>query len=564
MVVDKSSDTELRFKNPGLLLLVVLGFVFWGVGFLDLLGHTSAEPTVFGRYSLPFFIFIILYGCTIVIWFALFFNSSLLLRVAGLVGVIQGDIRLAIAAFGGMGFAFWIIFEWDRWTRLPGLQFGAFGLTMLAFLILLFANWNKRTELQKWRLWIAYPLFVLMVLEGVIQIMAWLVVLPGVHRIGGDFYPYERIYYNGEGFFQNDFANRYGWNFLDARLDDRKKRILIVGGSYVQALPIPPEKQFGVVLSENINQHQTDMAMQVEIVSIGMPGFGLSPFLYEDSITEFPNTIKFDEIIVMFHLGDDFQSPSMSNNPIIYSVSETNEVEVNPDHLKLRHDLTHYFLRSYLSFQLVETVRSNYLTPKVIDGLLYDWSGERWEVVGSTGDELNFPRLVGFVNDTYTFTEPSHAGIRSTDLKIIPGGNNFMFIQDRNKGVDEAIAIAGSMLATANEIAIANGITLRVVTIPLFPEEFYNTYQSGDWGPIIDKFDLLLPERALIEIAEKNNIPILPMGQYMLKDQLTAEQIKALYLSNNLGSLSPEGHDYFANALYMCFYSNNVNPICSK
>ena len=52
MVVERVDGTELRFKNPGRLLLVVFGFLFWAIGFIDLLGHTSAEPDVFGLLSI--------------------------------------------------------------------------------------------------------------------------------------------------------------------------------------------------------------------------------------------------------------------------------------------------------------------------------------------------------------------------------------------------------------------------------------------------------------------------------------------------------------------------------
>jgi hypothetical protein len=101
MAVEKIGN-EIRFKNPGGLLMVVLGFAFWGVGFLDLLGHTSAEPDVFGLYSLPFFLLILLYALTSVIWFALFFNADLLMRVAGVVKSVQSNRKLADLRMGSL------------------------------------------------------------------------------------------------------------------------------------------------------------------------------------------------------------------------------------------------------------------------------------------------------------------------------------------------------------------------------------------------------------------------------------------------------------------------------
>ncbi len=423
MVVETVNDTELRFKNPGRLLVLVIAFLFWGIGFLDLLGHKSRDQEIFGLYSLPFFLFLLLYGSLLIVWILLFFNAILLSRVVDGIRYIQSKTWLVLIAFASLGVALWVILEWDRWSRLPGLQFSIFGLIVLAFGILLFTDWTEKKDQQGWRKFIAYPVFVLIALELVLQVLAWFGLLPGVHKIGGDFYPFERVYYNG----RNDFANRYGWNFPDAKMDDNKKRILVIGGSYVQAIQIPPEQQSSVHLTELLNQDPA--GEPVEVIPIGMPGFGVSPFLYDVVLGELPNIIKYDEMVVVFHLGDDFQSPSRSNNAITYTVSDTGVVEVDPEDAKLRHDLSHYYLRAYMSLQLVTTIRSNYLTPKVVNAL---FQGQDAAGLSTGEDGINFPRLKGYVTDTYTITEPGHAGIKSTDLEVIPQGNNFMFMQATN------------------------------------------------------------------------------------------------------------------------------------
>lgn len=557
MAVENINGTEYRFKNPGRLLLVVIGFVFWGVGLLDLLGHTSADADLFGLYSLPFFILILLYASTIVIWFALFLNSNLLSRVAEGVRSIQNSC-LMFGVFLGLGIAFWVIFEWDRWARLPGLQFAVFGLVVLAFLIFLFAYWGEGVSRQPWRRGIAYPLAALAVIEIIVQGAAWLGFLPGVLTIGGDFYPYERIYTTGEGH-RDAFANRYGWNFTDEEWVGEKRRIVLVGGSYVQALPIPPEQQLSMLLTDRLNETEAGNVMQVQVVPIGMPGFGVSPFLYDQSMQELPYLLDTRELIVFFHLGDDFQSSS--NNAIRYIRDSSNKIIVHPDDAWLRHDLTHYFLRSFLSLQLVETIRSNYLTPKVIQSWMHGGGADSVSVSAEAGD-FDFPRSVATVSDTYDVTEPGHGGIKTTDLELIPHGNNFMFEAGGSEEAQQAIAIADSMFATAQEIGRSNNVTLRIVTVPVFPEGFYTSYRSGSWEPKLGEYDLFLPEKALIDIAQKHNIPILPMGQYMLEDGLTVDEISALYLPNDQGSLTPEGHRYYADAVYTCFFADPSNSVC--
>lgn len=562
MVVEKVGS-ELRFKNPGSLLMVVLGFAFWGVGFLDLLGHTSAQPDVFGLYSLPFFILIILYGLTITVWFALFFNADLLMRVAGGVKYLQNNARLAVITLFGLGLALWLIFEWDRWTRLPGLQFSAFGLVTLASAIFLLANWNESAKQQIWRKIIVYPFLALLVVEILLQILARFGALPVVDKIGGNFYPYERIYYRGETV-HNNFANRYGWYYLDTKLDTKKKHILVVGGSYVQGFQVQAEQQFSAVLADLIDEGQTDLAGNVDLMPVGMPGFGLSSYLYTDAMVEMPDLVNTDEIIVMFHLGDDFQSPVRDENGIHYVLNETGAADLDHADARLRHDLTHYYLRGFMSFQVVGTIRSNYLTPKVIAGLVRGSGGETRTSAAPSVGEADFPRIVGHVSDAYTLTEPGHAGIKATELEIISKGNNFMFVQSGNEDVRDALLIADSLLKNAQEIAHDKGITLRIVTIPMFPEEFYESFDGANWEPQFGEYDLFQPEQALVEIAEKYDISILPMGQYMLQDGLSVEEIRALYLPNREGGFTPDGHTYFADAIFSCFYSTAATGSCSK
>lgn len=564
MVIETSDGKDLRFKNPGRLLFVVFAFIFWGVGLLDLLGHNSAEPDLFGLYSLPFFLFILIYVSTIGIWIYLFVNSEVLARVSEGIRYVQSKTGLALAAFITQMIAMWVILEWDRWSRLPGLQFAAFGFVVMAIGILLFSNWSDMNEGQWWRKLIAYPLLALVVVEVIIQIVAYFGLLPGTHMIGGDFTPYERIYYNAEGF-RNGFANRYGWTFPDYSLDDEKKRVLIVGGSYVQAMQVQPEQQMGAVLSDLINRGNEEGEVPTEVVSIGLPGFGPSPYLYDVFLSELmmePGPLVVDEIIVLFHLGDDFQTVSPVGDPIVYTVDDSGNASVAPEDARLRHDLTHYFMRGYLSFQIVETIRANYLTPKVVGGLLR--SNDNTVQASVAADEaINFPRVQGKVTANLSLTEPDHAGIRSTDFSIIPYGNNFIFSTDADEEARESLIIANSILKTANEVASANNIMLRVVTIPAFPGAFFADFEAVNWESQIGEYDLFLPEKALMEGAEREGIPMLPMGQYMAGNNLTVEDIEQLYFANGQGPFTPQGHEYFANAIFECFFSDESDDACS-
>ena len=222
---------------------------------MDLIGHTSKQPVIFGLYSVPLFIFIVLYGCMLAVWIVLFVSPQILARAVAGIRYIQSKTWLVLTLLVGLGLTLWVLLEWDEWSRFPGLQFSAFAMALLAAAILIFSGWNEHRRGQRWRKVIGYPLLALVAIEAVIQIVALFGMLPGSHRIGGNFVPYERVYQNEEGF-RNDIANRYGWYYPDARLNDEAKRIIIFGTSQAQALQVAPEQQTGALLSELINQSQ--------------------------------------------------------------------------------------------------------------------------------------------------------------------------------------------------------------------------------------------------------------------------------------------------------------------
>lgn len=567
MVIDSEDKKDLRFKNPERLLLVVIAFIFWSVGFLDLLGHTDPQPEVLGFYSLPTSILIVLYGSMLAIWVVLFSKPDILSRVVKGIEYIQSKTWLVLSILTVFAFAFWVIFEWSKWASFPGLQLSVFVLVLLATLILVFSGWREHRKVQWWRRVIAYPLFALVAVEAVVQIVALLGILPGIQNIGGEYIPYERVYQNGEGF-RNGYANRYGFYFPDFELNDDNRRILLLGGSYVQALQVSPEQQVSALLSDLMNQNQKEDVPQTEVAAMGLSGFGPSPLLFDEVFQRHITLRGADEIILFLHLGDDFQSASPSANPIVYTVGEDGTVEVQ--NAPFEHNLGHFFLRGYLSFQPVEILRSNYLTPKAIEGFARTWANDAQATSETTvqNSEFDIPRLKGSVTDIYTINEGYHVGIKDTHVEKIPDGNNFMFKRGDNPARDASIAIVAGLLQQAQDIALANGVPFRIVTIPTFPKAFYNQASADNWEPELGDYDLFLPERALAEIAQQEDIPMVSMGQYMYEDGLGINEINELYYLDGQGHFTPKGHEYFANAVYSCFFAdqqsqNSENSNCS-
>ena len=388
-----------------------------------------------------------------------------------------------------------------------------------------------------------------MAVEAVIQILALLGILPGVHHIGGDFTPYERVYQNEEGF-RNGYANRYGFYFPDFALNDDNRRILILGGGHIQGLQVSPEQQVSALLSNLIGQNQKEDETPSEVIAMGLAGFGPSPYLFDEVFQRHMSVRGADEIILFLHLGDDFQSTSPSTNPIVYTVDDDGTVEVQ--NTAFEHNLGHFFLRGYLSFQPVEILRGNYLTPKAIAGFTRTWVNDAQATVQS--GEFDIPRLRGSITDRYALNELYHVGIKDTRVEKLPDGNNFMFKKGDNPARDASIAIMAGLLQQAQEMALTNDVPFRIVTIPAFPKAFYNQNSTDNWEPELGEYDLFLPERALADIAQQEGIPMLAMGQYMYEDRLGVDEIKEFYYLDGQGHFTPKGHEYFANAVYLCFF----------
>ena len=55
------ANTQWSLEAPEYLLIIVIGAIAWTVGFVQLINHTSKDAVVFGLYSVPYFVFLILY-----------------------------------------------------------------------------------------------------------------------------------------------------------------------------------------------------------------------------------------------------------------------------------------------------------------------------------------------------------------------------------------------------------------------------------------------------------------------------------------------------------------------
>ncbi len=527
MVIENPENKTLEFANPGSLLVLVIVFIFYSLGFIDLLAHKSAVPDIFGLYSLPFFLFLLLYAAGLVVLGVLFFHPPSLERVKKTIVYIQERSWLGTAFFAAGLAGILIIFtDWDRWRGFPALRLMFLLLILIVTGIVLFSGWSSRKP-KPWRRAAALVLAAALLLELGLQGLAWAGWLPGfVSRIDSPFVAYGRVY-TTEGGFTNSTRNRNGLYYPESRFDQRSRRILLTGDSLVEALQIEPRDHFGVQLEKLIAGAPTGET-GTEVFALGLPGY--SPTIYLD-VPLLPFTLEFfqpDEIIVFVDLArdlDDLANPGPDS--AAYTVSADGEVQRDTSTTPNFHRLQHTVLHAYEPIQPVLTIRSHYLTTKVLGAL----------VAGGSGPAAAAQGL-------------------GPDADGAAGGVNLAFFTpDGNPQSERGYAILLDLLDRFQWYAEGRGHTVRLVTIPAFTPEFFNRDQGAAWEPSKGAYDLFLPERKLIEFASDHDLPILPMGHYMQAQGLSVGEIRDMFFEEGTGHLTPAGHAFFASAIFDCFYA---------
>jgi hypothetical protein len=542
-------------------LIVLLYALLWALGFIDLVNHTSMDDRadVLGRYSLPFFVVLILYASGFLVWAGLLFVPSAWLSRG--IAFIQKRLWLALTILVALAGAVWSLFAMKQFVLYPGLHFSLLALALLTAAVMIFARWGRRQVIQPWRKIAALLIAALLIVEAFTQLMAFLGIMPGIHRMNGRNVPYGRVYYNQEGL-GNGITNRYGWYYPEFRLASGSHRVVLVGDSFIQALQIKPSQHLGVKLQALINAGTQDDG-QAEVLGLGHPGFG--PGVYMDiAILEVSiDALEPDEIVAFINLGSDLKSSSTPAQDRVYFYVDANgSAKVHPDSHFFWHDVAHYVIFGYESFDLVRTLGTHYLTPQLIKGITGSQKdGQHEAQAASHGpvieDSKRIPSYRGYVTE-WGPRFGTHTTVERTDLLVEPGVSNHIFEIKGNAATQEAYDITQSLIKLLRDYTKAKGITLRLVTIPVFPHAFYTQYQGDDWVPEMGDYDLFLPERVLREFAEAKSIPFLSMGQYMKENGLTVEDIQRLYYADGQGHLTPEGHQLFADAVYQCFYSSSA------
>ena len=150
---------------------------------------------------------------------------------------------------------------------------------------------------------------------------------------------------------------------------------------------------------------------------------------------------------------------------------------------------------------------------------------------------------------------------RTDDMPF--GKASFLFETGENELASTAYGIMFAQIRRLQGFMGTQDVNIRIVTIPFFPDTFYETQSGSDWETQFDDYDILLPEDHLVTFAEENNIPIIAIGAMMQNQGLSVEEIQSLFFNDGTGYLTAEGHQFFAEQVYNCFYNGEISD-CSN
>ena len=202
MTTNSLDSLEDRIQKPGYLLILVVVLLLLLVGLVDLIDFQSPKPTIFGRYDLPYFLFLVAYTLFTLAW------ASLLLRpnddhlLTGLLDYIQNHPLLAIGILGLIVFVILAMLNASRGIEhvilsMPAIQAIVITILLLFAALILFYKWGDPSRPQRWRKIILALIGLVLAGEILVQGLAFFGLLPSISSTiehEEDYSPYSRIY----------------------------------------------------------------------------------------------------------------------------------------------------------------------------------------------------------------------------------------------------------------------------------------------------------------------------------------------------------------------------------
>jgi hypothetical protein len=547
--LQKSPSLEERLQpwidQAEYLILLTIAFMAWAAGWVDLLGFQPSSPEATERFRLPHIALIVVYSLGFVALGWAMVSLRTLERLKRLVTALQARPLWTAVVWIGFGMVLWTMLarsifgvEISRfWANFRLLQLAILVLMLVFSAAVLLTRPSAGTPMQRWRIVVLALIGVVLVAEVVVQLLGVVRALP-VDNISGITVPYGRIYQQSEGF-GNGVTNGYGYYYPEFRLEPDTRRIILTGDTFVEALQIPMDAHMGVQLDALVNTEATPS----EVMAMGLIGYGPTTFMSWRYYTHTWYMVEPDELVIVFNLANDFYIESEAAQRLgRVAVDADGIAEVIPEDFERWHllaDLT------VLGHNAPDPMRTVFSQSQLVNLLARD----------SLGDPLNLslnPRRF-----------PSNIEQATPEQPFGPA--SFLFRDEQSETAEQSYSITEAILHTLVRQLADYDLTIRLVTIPHFPAQFYADNSGDTWSPTLGEYDLLLPEQRLAQAAQANGVSFLGMTEYMRS--LTPAQIRALYFADGTRHLTEAGHELLADAMYACFYADeplaaNVATAC--
>lgn len=506
-------------------IVLTLTIMAWTAGWVNVIAYQSREPIILGRYSPSYLLILLPYTLVFVPLLWMFGTLKGIEFFKKLIDSIQQRPYLFAAlwaVFMGIFISMFVNPTAGWWERFALLEGVVLFLMVLFTLVILLARPVATRPVALWRKVIIGIIGSLLGIELLLQGLAVVGLYP-VEIKSGIAVPYGRVYQNEVGL-GNGVTNRHGWYYPDFPLQEENSRIILSGGSVLQALQIPKKNHMGVLLQE---QMEAGGAQDIEVLALGQPGYGSSYTINTLMSFYIWEPLEPDEIVIFFHLTNDFQMGPESGSlvpPMV--IDEAGEAIVPEDEFQHWHELAHIVIAGHDPMNPLVTLRTHSLLLNLLNQ--------------AAGDTLPMPDPAPYI--------PQHTDQTTSEEWFGPASPVYTDGSDT-----EAFTLAEAQLRTFIEYMNEQNIRVRLVTIPYFPPEFYATMEETDWSREIGDYDLLLPEDRLAEIAQELDISFLGMTRRMQQESVSA--IRELYFEENGVYLTKEGHAFFTETLYDCFYA---------
>jgi hypothetical protein len=395
--------------------------------------------------------------------------------------------------------------------------------TLAAAIFFVIAGWKFSLK-TKFKIFAV--LLCVLLLEILLQITAWLGVLPAVNtKLKA---PFARIYWTSEGR-GNGIRNRFGWYFPGFDLKAAHK-IAYVGDSQVEAVEVSRTQNQAADLQKLLKAKSPDWSV------LGLGTHGTCPAYSMDVLEYAWRHFRPQEAVVVVSIGSDVSeaSPKLNYSTpdkfIYYDLNPDGDLVLNPASADVRAgfdrslEFSHQPLLTMLPvilnshcmiLQMADSLRDNFYTRRQVAKLV------------ARGDEEN-------------------------------GFNPAPFAVNPSPDAQEAMKILLAQLAACKKICDSHGMKFKLVTVPSFPKEFYDTQHGTNWTMRIGNYDYFGPERKVVDWANENEIPIISIGHVIEQKKLSVDEIHSLYFANGTGHLTPKGHELCAEAVFEKFYASEL------